>query len=210
MKITGGTLRGRRLKVPSKGVRPTSDMAREAIFSMIAPWVGNAQVIDVFAGSGSLGLEAWSRGAAAVTFVEQHRNGMKMLKDNVRELAGDHEELQCICSDGLKFLSQNRWGLSADLIFADPPYDQHICWLENTLRAVQEGSILEPNGRLIFELGKKDPDEIPEGWTCLRDKSYGGTRVLVMALVAETETETETEAEAETDADAVNGSEEEE
>lgn len=152
MRITGGELRGRRLEV-SPTIRPTQDMVRQAIFSALAAVVPGARVLDLFAGSGSLGLEAWSRGAGSVCWVEADGRTLALLKKNIALLTG-HDgrdripssgsvratsadgtspgadavppgSLSVVRADALAFLARQAAGRGPwDLIFADPPYDK--------------------------------------------------------------------------------------
>jgi len=179
MRITGGVLRGRRIQVPTGEVRPTSERVREAIFSSLADRVPGARVLDLYAGSGALGLEAWSRGARETVLVEQHPVVWRMLKKNVEALraAGPDGAVDCIRMDGLRFLS--RPGLQFDLIFADPPYDQGL--FEKTVAALEQGDRLAPDGLLVFEMRTRPVVPVPAGWRAVKDKVYGGTRVLYLS-----------------------------
>ena len=153
MRITGGSLGGRRLEVP-KTIRPTQDMVRQAVFSALAGMVPGARVLDLFAGSGSLGLEAWSRGAGSVCWVEGDGRNCAILKKNVEQLTGPlgrdripsagsvrlpgasdctsrgadavpPGERAIVRSDALAFLGRGGDGRGPwDLILADPPYDK--------------------------------------------------------------------------------------
>jgi len=187
MKIAGGELRGRRLKVPAKGVRPTGERVREAIFSMLGPdRVADAEVLDLFAGSGALGLEAWSRGAARVTFVEKHRKGTELIKENIRELAGKVAPLEVVATDAAGYLRRNSMARRFDIIFADPPYYEE--WLRKMLEALAEGDALGPGGVLVFEQHKREPlEEVLEAFEGVfeltKNKLYGTTRVLFVQRV---------------------------
>jgi len=120
MRVIGGELRGRRLRAPDgDGTRPMLDRVREALFSTLAPWLEGAFVLDLFAGSGSLGIEALSRGARRVRFVERNAQAATCLAQNVEELAlADAVEL--VRGDALQAAS---WGdVPADIVFLDSPY----------------------------------------------------------------------------------------
>jgi 16S rRNA (guanine966-N2)-methyltransferase len=177
MRITAGTYGGRRIVVPD-GIRPTQDKVRQAIFSSIGEHVAGARVLDLYAGSGAMGLEALSRGALNVIFVESTRSVCEVLKQNARELCGEegHRTFQC---DAFAFLKTARTPF--DLILADPPYDRGAekGILEKTLMTLEANPILAPSGVFVFELGAdEEPVERP-GWEILRDRRYGGTRVLM-------------------------------
>ena len=104
MRLTGGVHRGRLLKVPA-GIRPTQDKVRAAIFSSLAALVPGARVLDLFAGTGALGLEAWSRGAAWVEWIENGKNTLRALRDNVRTLNVQPESGRVLAADVFKLLA---------------------------------------------------------------------------------------------------------
>ena len=119
LRVSGGEARGRRLKAP-KNIRPTQDMVKQAIFNMVGPRIEGARVLDLFAGSGALGLEALSRGAVSADFVEIHRLALSSLKANITLLKVD-ERTVVHRVDALKFAEQLHPG-QYDVAFADPPY----------------------------------------------------------------------------------------
>jgi 16S rRNA (guanine966-N2)-methyltransferase len=136
MRIIAGEFRGRRLRPPpGRRVRPTTDRVREAWFSIVGDAVVGARVLDLFAGSGALGLEALSRGAAHVTFVELAAPSLAALRANVAEL-GVEEQVAIRRAEALRFVAA-LGGLAYDLAFADPPYGtgqaEALCdrWLES-------------------------------------------------------------------------------
>ncbi len=197
LRITSGSLGGRQLKSPPGETRPTQDKVRQAIFSGLGDFVIGARVLDLFAGSGALGMEAWSRGAESVTWVESDRRTLEVLKENLRQLCPDAGgKAKCVGADVFKFLEFSGRGLLGpravagapdakpagqfDLVLADPPYDRGGTerWLEKTLPALEAGPILRPGGFLVFELGAYGQPAIRDGWTLIWDRTYGGTRVL--------------------------------
>lgn len=124
LRIVAGELGGRRIEVPpGRGSRPTREVVREAWFSALGAWCRDAAVLDLFAGSGALGIEALSRGAASVTFVESDRAACRVLRRNLRDL-GIQERTEVRCEDALAVAEslaragQRRW----DIVLADPPY----------------------------------------------------------------------------------------
>lgn len=135
MRIVAGQWRGRRLEVP-KGdlVRPTADRVREAWMSIVSPWLPEARVLDLFAGSGALGIEALSRGAVSADLVENAPPSLKVIADNLAAVgAGDAARVHCV--DALKFI-ETLEPHAYDVAFADPPYDKGLaarvaeCWLQ--------------------------------------------------------------------------------
>lgn len=175
MRITSGILKGRTFKVPKEGVRPTTERTREAVFSTVMAYVPGARVLDLFAGAGGLGLEAWSRGAASVTAVEKVSKHWKNLQANFQTLSapelGSHEVVRADVYDYLK-----RPVGPFDLIFADPPYDEVD--LPKLLEVL--GDALAPDGLLVFEMHKRDSVEVSKDWKLLKEKKYGSTKVIFL------------------------------
>lgn len=166
--------------MPQQEVRPTQERVREALFSSLGERWEGLRVLDLFAGSGSLGLEAWSRGAEAVVFVEQHAAVWRNLQQTIESLKSDElGAVHCMKADVFRYLTRS--GGSFELIFADPPYDLPEAF-EQTLSGIIEHSVLTDDGVLVYELRSSDPFEIPGAWKLLRDKVYGDTRVLVLKL----------------------------
>jgi len=179
MRIISGILRGRTFNVPKDGLRPTMEQAREAVFSSLAARVPGSRVLDLFAGSGSLGLEAWSRGAASVTAVENVSKHWKILQENFQALAAvpDLGSWQAVQADVYGFLK--RGAGSFDLIFADPPY------AEADLAKLLElaAGALAPDGLLVFEMRSRGAYSLPAGWSLIKEKAYGGTRMLYLEQI---------------------------
>jgi 16S rRNA (guanine966-N2)-methyltransferase len=176
MRINSGILGRRTFNVPKDGMRPTMEQAREGVFSSLAARVPEARVLDLFAGSGSLGLEAWSRGAASVTAVEKVSKYWKILQENFQTLEGDPDlgKFQAIQADAYEYLKRSPGCF--DLIFADPPYDEAD--LPKLLEAV--GGALAPDGLLVFEMRSRGAYSIPVDWNLIKEKLYGGTRMLFL------------------------------
>src|SRR6266436_4055898 len=125
LRIIAGTFRGRRLKSPpSLLTRPTSDRLRETLFNIIAPRVRDARFLDLCAGSGAVGIEAISRGAAHVTFVDQSRKMCALIEANLEELA-DEIDVELVSGEAVEFLRRRakKEGSQFDTIFFDPPYE---------------------------------------------------------------------------------------
>lgn len=152
------------------------EQAREGIFSSLAARVSGARVLDLFAGSGSLGLEAWSRGASSVTAVEKVSKHWKVLQENFQTLSGDPDlgSWNVVQADVYEFLK--RGGGPYDLVFADPPYDEAD--LEKLLGAL--GGVLAEGGILVFEMRARGAYSLPADWTLIKEKRYGGTRMLFL------------------------------
>jgi 16S rRNA (guanine966-N2)-methyltransferase len=178
MRITSGILRNRQFNVPKQEVRPTKERVREAVFSSLGGTCEGQRVLDLFAGAGSLGMEAWSRGAKSVVFVEQNPTVWKNLQQNIESLNCDELGMaRCIKADAIRHLA--RADGPFDLILADPPYDLPDA-LEQTLAGIAEHSVLTGDGLLVYELRSSDTFEVSNAWKLLRNKVYGDTRILVL------------------------------
>jgi len=177
LKLTGGSFAGKNIKVPAKGVRPATNLVREAIFSTLFSFFENGvsrlNVLDLFAGTGSLGFEALSRGASGVTFVDSGKESVRSIRINLEDLGFKGE---VIWNNVIRFLKINR-ALSYDLIFMDPPYRYKRCpevvdLLKQALGA-QFASVLVYERSYEKELpGFGDDNEI------LKRKKYGQSELL--------------------------------
>ena len=170
LRIVAGTLRGSRLAVPSKaGLRPTGDRVRETLFNWLAPIIEGARCVDLFAGTGALGIEAISRGAAACTFVESDRTLAKLLADNVARLKIDNARI--VAADAIGWLG----GASEtfDIAFVDPPFDAEL-W-DETLRRL-EGGRLGADAWIYVESPADAIIAIPGTWRSHREGQAGAVR----------------------------------
>jgi 16S rRNA (guanine966-N2)-methyltransferase len=161
------------------------EAVREAVFSSLGGSCQGLEVLDLFAGSGALGLEAWSRGAASVTFVEQHPAVFKILQRNVATFeSSELGSARCVKADAIQWLQRS--GGRFDLVFADPPYDLPEA-MHNTLDRIALHSVLTDDGMLVYELRSSGVVDIPDVWSVKRDKTYGKTRVMMLQLKREDE-----------------------
>ena len=181
IRITGGMWRGRLLQVPPKGVRPTQDRVRAAIFSALQDVVPGTRVLDLFAGSGAFGLEALSRGAGCAWFVEKAPRTADCLKANIEKLAPG-AEFRVVRSDALVFLERLSADTPFDIIFTDPPYQTGAEWTKKILFHLSARSILAQEGLFIAETGADDSPCAADGWRCAWDRVYGETRVCMYRL----------------------------
>jgi 16S rRNA (guanine966-N2)-methyltransferase len=181
LRITGGSLCGRRLRVPpGDNVRPTLDRVREALFSSLQSVIGGAAFLDLFAGSGAVGLEASSRGAGLVCWVEQDRRVFTTLKDNVGTLLGGGAAGECRCQDVFAFCRGWRAERGFDVIFADPPYALRdgVAGLAGKLLELLSGErhpLVAPGGLLVLEQGARETVPVAAGWELIRERDYGRT-----------------------------------
>ena len=170
MRVIAGTARGIQLKTPEgMQTRPTIDRVKEALFSIIHFDIPGAKVLDLFGGTGQLGIEALSRGASAATFVDQSDAACKLIRENLRRTKFDQKS-SVIRGDYLEYLSRCRE--QYDIVFLDPPYAE--VFLENALKRIAEIDILQSGGIIVAErpLGKDLPWEL-EGFTRSKDYKYG-------------------------------------
>ena len=148
LRVSGGEARGRRLKAP-KNIRPTQGMVKQAIFNMVGPSIEGSEVLDLFAGSGALGIEALSRGAARVTFVDQQPRGLAILRQNLDAL-GFKERANIIRGDVVRWLEASPEAVrSARFVFLDPPYDDVVLdrALQSLDRQVTDATVLAEHSR---------------------------------------------------------------
>ena len=170
MRVIAGKAKGIQLNTPEGMLtRPTTDRVKEALFSIIQFELPGAKVLDLFGGTGQLGIEALSRGAASAVFVDSRREACQLIRSNVKKT---HFESQSIVvqSDYLDYL--NRCRDSFQIILLDPPYAQ--VFLENAIKKITEIDILQSGGIIVAErpLGKELPWEF-DGYTRSRDYKYG-------------------------------------
>jgi 16S rRNA (guanine966-N2)-methyltransferase len=171
LRIIGGKHRGRRLRFPAGvSIRPTPDRVRETLFNWLQPRIVGARVLDLFAGSGALGLEALSRGAAHVSFIEKDRRAAAAIDTLVREWGEDGA--QVTCADAIGWLAQSAGGTPFDIVFLDPPYDAAL-WAE-VATALVRGARLAPDARVYIEHRAREglPD-LPDGWQQIREGRAG-------------------------------------
>lgn len=175
-RIIAGTARGRRLAVPSAGTRPTSDRVREALFASLDHLLGGfsgVRVLDLFAGSGALGLEAISRGAAEAVLVERDRRTAAIARDNARVVSG--AGVHVVAGSVATYLAGA--ARPFDLVLLDPPYAAPRSELEFVLSRLAE-AWLAPRAVLVVERPTSGGElSWPAGVVALREATYGGTRL---------------------------------
>lgn len=178
MRIIAGLAKGMTLAVPQAGVRPTTDRIREAVFSSLGGRVVGAHVLDLFAGTGAFGLEAASRGAKLVTFVENARSAQECLERNI-EAFRRNREATCTFRVSRKAVEAQTKLLAADgetysLIFADPPYGETA---QELLRDTTLPRLLAGDGWLVLESAKRNALGLGTTWELVRGAVYGDTQV---------------------------------
>ena len=177
MRIVAGSRKGHRIDAPTGVVtRPTGDRVREAAFNLVGP-VDGASVLDLYAGSGAMGLEALSRGAASAVFVESDRDACQTIKRNLDKLGLTGAEI--VCSDALRFLSAERRRF--DLILVDPPYDM----VESVAvrLALYLPAVVAENGLVVLESSSRDEPQLPP-LELRTSRRYGSARVSLFEAAA--------------------------
>ena len=176
MRVITGKARGVQLKTPEGMLtRPTADRVKEALFSIINFEIPGAAVLDLFGGTGQLGIEALSRGAKSAVFVDAREDACRLIRENLKRTKLE-QDAKVIRGDYLDYLSRCRE--KYDIILLDPPYAE--VFLENALKRITEIDILQRDGIIVTErpLGKELPWEF-EGYTRSRDYKYGNTLLAI-------------------------------
>jgi len=173
LRIVAGKWRSRLLDIADvPGLRPTSERIREALFNWLAPTISGARCLDLFAGTGALGLEALSRGAGDVVFVEKSPLAAKILRDNVQVLDASTADVRQ--GDALVFLEAPP-GKKFDIVFLDPPFAADM--LGDLCRLLNEASVLGSGALVYLEEDRARPEtDLPPGWRILKSKTAGNVR----------------------------------
>jgi 16S rRNA (guanine966-N2)-methyltransferase len=176
-RIIGGNAGGRRITAPSgQHTRPTTDRVREALFSSIEAWCGSLQglrFLDLYAGSGAVGLEAWSRGAGVVTLVESDRRTARLIGDNAKVLGFAKAD---VVAGPVTLALSRPPGASYDVAFLDPPYSLDEAAVASDLGLLSEQRWLVPGAMVVVERSSRSPEPAwPDGIEGQRSKRYGET-----------------------------------
>lgn len=184
MRIVGGEFRGRTLKSPSSdAIRPTSDRLRESVFNILAHAYGDpvsgARILDLFAGTGALGLEAMSRGAEYTLFVEETAEARGLIRENIEMLS---------LTGATKIFRRDATKLGEigamepfNLVFCDPPYGKGSA--EKSLASARAGKWLAPSALLVVEEAVRSEFKTPEGFDELERRQYGDTEIAMVRLI---------------------------
>lgn len=177
LRIIGGEWRGRKLNFPeATGLRPTADRVRETLFNWVAPRLTGARCLDLFAGSGALGLEALSRGAAHCDFVDNALCATQAISNHLITLSAQ-ERGSCHTTNALSFLETAD---PYDIIFIDPPFAASLA--PTVLTAILDRRVLATQGRIYFEVAKEDSSAIDQRCTVLRDKFAGEVHFRLLGI----------------------------
>jgi 16S rRNA (guanine966-N2)-methyltransferase len=174
VRVTGGRLSGRRLRAPHRGVRPSSDRLRESLFARLGDLTGCA-VLDLYAGTGVLGVEAVSRGAASVVFVERAPRSLATLRGNLEAL-GLESSVRVVAGDAPRAVRRlGRSGERFDLILLDPPYASDEA--RRALEALVESGALAREGMVVLEHGRRHPVPTVPGLVVVDERRHGETAI---------------------------------
>jgi 16S rRNA (guanine966-N2)-methyltransferase len=181
MRIVAGSHRGRRLETPADDrIRPTSDRIRESLFNILGHrldggFIGK-RVLDGFAGTGALGLEALSRGAASAVFIDRNRDALALGRRNAATLG-------FATQSDFRLADLTHAGLLAgppfDLVFLDPPYGEGLA--AKALAAIYAAGWLTPSALTVIESDRSQPETVPEGFSAIDSRDYGRTRIVLVA-----------------------------
>jgi 16S rRNA (guanine966-N2)-methyltransferase len=181
MRIIAGSAGGRPLKAPPDGLRPTMDRVRAAIFSSLGDLVPDAAVLDLFAGSGGMGIEALSRGAASAVFVDSNERCSRCIRENLR-MATAEASVQTL--DAYRFLDLYAVPAAYDLIFADPPYHKRESDIDHSALLVTNEKLaaaLRPGGLFVLEKNARGDLPAESLFDLVKSKRYGGSEILYLA-----------------------------
>jgi len=186
LKIIGGKWRSRLLPVADlPGLRPTTSRVRETLFNWLQNDIPGARCLDLFAGSGALGFEAASRGAAAVTMLETQSQAAKILRENIQTL--NAEQVQLLQSSAISWLNSDKsCAETFDVVFVDPPFDSDM--LAQTCELLESQGWLSEHACIYLEMNRKqDLPELPQSWTVVREKKAGQVSYYLVRLNVQTE-----------------------
>ena len=174
MRIVAGEFRGRRLVAPKgRGIRPTLEVVREAVFDVLGPRAAGARALDLFAGSGAMGLEALSRGAAHVTWCDSSDRAVAAIRENVASLCAPQSRWAILEMPADKALARlGRAGQRFDLVFVDPPWEENL--YDGVLLGLSLARVVEPGGLVVVEHSRRFP--LSAGYGSLhatRERRYG-------------------------------------
>lgn len=176
MRVIAGKAKGTRLKSPGMGTRPMTDRMKEALFSSLGE-IDGTKILDLYAGSGSLGLEALSRGGTKATFVENARDAIVKLEENI-QTTGLKRKSEVVWAD-VKATLERGSAKRYDLIFVDPPYGVSVPAVRADLESIVMGGFLTDDGRVVVHRPQKESQLKPLGLKLVWEREFGQARVLI-------------------------------
>lgn len=180
MRVIAGSAGGIPLKIPKTEMRPTTELVRGAIFSSLGEAIVGATVLDLFAGTGALGIEALSRGAASATLVESDRRACGIIAENLNRV---RLQARLVCHDVFRFLESQTQVAALDFVFADPPYLKKPQDRDFSTKLLENRNLpllLREGGLLVLEVARNWAFPATSPWSCVRRKRYGATETLFL------------------------------
>lgn len=177
MRIITGRARGLQLTTPKNmDVRPTADRVKESVFNIIGSKIIGAKVLDLFAGTGNLGLESWSRGAEAITFIDESKESLRLVESNIAKCRAQ-ADCTVIKGNAVNVIDRlYRQGQRFDFAFCDPPYNKG--WLDKIAAALQAAPLFKEGGYLIVERAcHEEITLLPQEYELVRSEKYGETLI---------------------------------
>jgi 16S rRNA (guanine966-N2)-methyltransferase len=179
VRVIAGTAKGRRLVAPRSDTRPTTDRIKEALFSSLGALVVDATVLDLYAGSGALAIEALSRGAARAVLVDRDRAAGEASRANLRTTGFD-DQARVRRSTVAAFLGTSIPEAPFDLVLIDPPYDASLEEVNGVLAALADGALVVSAGTVVVERRKSGESlTVPDAWRIEKERAYGDTLLVV-------------------------------
>jgi 16S rRNA (guanine(966)-N(2))-methyltransferase RsmD len=179
MRVIAGRFKGRRLKAPTwEGLRPSSDKLRETLFNILSPRIEGARVVDGFAGTGAVGIEALSRGAAEVLFIERDRRAAALIAANLAS-CGIEQGYTIDCGEVASLLRRAPRGMERDLVLLDPPYDIDPDTVTRALEAAAD--VVAADGLIVLERASRREPVVPAGLHRLRDVASGDSTLTLFS-----------------------------
>ncbi len=178
MKVISGTLKGRKIEGYNiDGTRPTMDRVKESLFAMIQDYIKDSTVLDLFSGSGNLGIEALSNGAKVAYLVDNNNIAIKTINSNIKKLNIDNAKV--LKGDYKSIL--NNINTKFDLIFLDPPYETN--YLEESIKLIIDNDLLKESGLIICESSSLDKIIYPNNFEVYKEKKYGDKYVVILKYI---------------------------
>ena len=181
IRIIGGKWKGKKIHFElNDDLRPTPDRAKETLFNWLGQDLNEIYCLDLFSGTGALGLEALSRGAKKVTFVEQNKEYLKKIKKVYIGMT-EKEDCDFFCAECLDWVKNNNSQTKYDLIFIDPPFNKNL--IDDLLATILRKELLSKNGRIYFEFEKKLDFKIPKSLNLKKEKSLGKKSYVLAEII---------------------------
>ena len=178
MKVISGKYKGRNIEgFTIDGTRPTMDRVKESLFAMIQNYIDDSNVLDLFSGSGNLGIEALSEGAKSIVLVDSNYKAIKVIENNLKNIGiNEAKVLNMDYKKAIEILDEK-----FDIIFLDPPYKTN--YIEESIKLITKYNLLKDNGIIVCESDNIDRIVYGEEYTCIKDKKYGDKYVVILKKV---------------------------